>query len=66
MSGYDLGSILLLPCSMLREGNDVFLDDILFSSVEKELGIETKAVQIDGIELYKAIYGIEEEFDDEE
>ena len=66
LSGYDLGSILLLSCSMLREGNDVFLDDILFSSVEKELGIETKAVQIDGIELYKAIYGIEEEFDDEE
>lgn len=50
-----LGERLLLPCNMLRAGENVFLDDITVETVEKELGIPVVVVDEDGASFVRAL-----------
>jgi len=52
---------LLIPASMLRAGEPVFLDDVSLAQVEAELGIPVRAVPPDGAELLFALRGEEKE-----
>ena len=45
LSGRIRGDALLLPCNMLRSGEDVFLDDVTTEHLEREL--ETRIVIVD-------------------
>lgn len=54
LRGKDLGSRLLLPCNMLRSGEEVFLDDITVTQLQKELNIPVQIVSADGAGLVKA------------
>lgn len=51
LKGMDLGKYLLIPSSMLKHDDDVFLDNLSISDVEKELGIEVVVVTNDGFDL---------------
>lgn len=46
--GYDLGDSLLIPSSMLRTGENVFLDDITGDTVEQELAIDLVPIESSG------------------
>ncbi len=46
-----LGEVLLIPKSMLRHDEDVFLDNLTVSDVEKALNVKVEAVENDGYEL---------------
>jgi putative radical SAM enzyme (TIGR03279 family) len=52
----NLGEELLIPETMLRAGEDVFLDDVTVGDVENALGVKVRAVAVDGGELYDALY----------
>ena len=54
----DLENILLIPDSMLRSGEEVFLDDITIADIEKQLGIKMFACQQDGSDLIEKIMNI--------
>ena len=56
LKGKDLGARLLLPVNMLRHGQDVFLDDVTVSDVERALGVPVQPVNQDGWELCDAIF----------
>jgi len=53
----ELGDSLLLSCTMLRSGEEVFLDDITLSELEQTLQVKTRIVQSDGRDLVYAIIG---------
>ena len=55
LKGKDLGEYLLLPCNLLRSGENVFLDDVTVEDVEKELQISVKIVEEDGASLVAAV-----------
>jgi len=59
LRGKDLGQRLLIPASMLRSGENVFLDDVTTGDVERELGVPVTAVPQDGYELLDAMLGLE-------
>ncbi len=59
LRGRDLGERLLLPASMLRAGERVFLDDVTLDDVERELGVPAVPVAQDGYELLDAMLGVE-------
>lgn len=59
LKGKKLGQRLLIPASMLRAGERVFLDDVSVEDVERELGVCVTAVNQDGYELLDAMCGIE-------
>lgn len=42
LKGKDLGEYLILPDSLLRNGETILLDDIYISDIERELGIKIK------------------------
>ena len=48
---------VLIPRVMLRDGGDVFLDDMPRSELEKKLGCPVIPVFTDGEELIKALAG---------
>ena len=50
-----LGSRLLLPCNMLRDGEEVFLDDTTVSEVKESLQVEVDIVKSSGRDLIEAI-----------
>lgn len=54
-----LGSELLISRSMLRAGEQVFLDDYTVEKLEKSLGIKVTAVDNDGAEFIKIVLGFE-------
>ncbi len=56
LEGRDLGSRLLIPVTMLRHGQDVFLDDVTIAQVEERLGVKVRPVNQDGFELCDAIF----------
>ena len=58
LRGQDLGRRLLIPASMLRAGENVFLDDVTTQDVERELGVPVVPVPQDGYELLDAMAGI--------
>lgn len=55
LKGLDLGKELLIPSSMLRHDEPIFLDDTTLSQVEKELNIKVTPVQNDGYALLEAL-----------
>ena len=55
LEGKELGSKLLLPCNMLRDGEEVFLDDITLSNVKESLQVEVDVVKSSGRDLIEAI-----------
>ncbi|RKI65795.1 DUF512 domain-containing protein [bacterium 1xD42-67] len=59
LRGKALGERLLIPASMLRSGENVFLDDVTTADVERELGVPVVPVPQDGYELLDAMLGIE-------
>ncbi|MCD8348296.1 MAG: DUF512 domain-containing protein [Lachnospiraceae bacterium] len=52
-----LGEELLLPCSMLRSGERVFLDDISVEELGKALSIPIRIVESDGRDFVNAVVG---------
>ena len=65
ITGQDLLSALsgkkadrvLISCSMLRENEDVFLDDYTVAQVEEQTGIPIRVVQNHGEDFLAALYG---------
>lgn len=55
LKGKVLGERLLIPCNMLREGENVFLDDVTVEDVERELGVPVQVVEESGEDLVRAI-----------
>ena len=58
LRGKALGERLLIPSSMLRSGERVFLDDVSVDDVERELNVSVVPVPQDGYELLDAMLGI--------
>ena len=50
-----LGSCLLLPCNMLRDGEKVFLDDVTLSELKETLQVDVDVVKSSGQDLLDAI-----------
>ena len=50
-----LGERLLIPCNMLRDGEEVFLDDTTLSEVKETLQVEVDIVKSSGQDLIEAI-----------
>ena len=50
----DLGDRLLLPCSMLRSGEETFLDDMTVTELKNALQVKTVIVNSNGQDLYDA------------
>ena len=57
LKGKDLGARLLLPMTMLRHGEGVFLDDLTPEDLERELGVPVVCVETDGAKLLAAMRG---------
>ncbi len=51
LAGKELGSKLLLPCHMLRSGEDVFLDDVSVGELSEFLNIPIEITESDGAVL---------------
>lgn len=51
---------ILIPESMLRKQQDVFLDDIRVSDIEKELKVKVEVVPVEGQAFLEGILGIRE------
>ncbi len=61
LSGKQLGTRLLLPCSMFRSGEEVFLDDMTKTQLEEILGVKVQIVPSEGDALIRMLLGGEEE-----
>lgn len=61
LTGKDLGDELLLPENMLRSGEDVFLDDVKVSELEKALQTKISIVKSNGSGLFDAVIGLKKE-----
>ena len=59
LKGKKLGERLLIPTSMLRSGEQVFLDDVTLDTVIAALGVPVIPVGQDGYELCDAMFGQE-------
>ena len=55
LKGKNIGERLIIPSSMLRFENDLFLDDDSTNDVERELNVELVAVNNNGADLVNAI-----------
>lgn len=66
LKGKEIGDRLLIPSSMLRFENDLFLDDVSTEDVESELGVELVAVNNNGEQLVKAVISQNTEGDENE
>lgn len=51
----ELGEYLLLPCNLLRSGENVFLDDITVEEVEEALNVPVKIVEEGGVDFVDAV-----------
>ncbi len=51
LKGKEIGEYLLIPVSMLKHEEDIFLDDITVRDVEKALNVKVVKVNNDGYEL---------------
>ncbi len=51
----DLGECLLLPCNLLRSGEDVFLDDIRVNELENRFQIPIRIVEENGADFVTAV-----------
>ncbi len=55
LKGKPLGETLLIPCNMLRDGEEVFLDDTTVSKVKETLQVEVDIVKSSGQDFIEAI-----------
>lgn len=55
LKGREFGEQLLLPCNILRSGQDVFLDDMTVGELEKSLQVEINIVKSSGQALVEAL-----------
>ena len=55
LKGQKLGERLLLPCNMLRSGEEVFLDDVTLSDLKDSLQIQVDIVKSSGWDFIEAI-----------
>lgn len=55
LSGTELGEKLLIPCSMLRDQEKVFLDDVTVEEVQNALHTEVVIVEEGGADLVSAV-----------
>lgn len=58
LKGKDLGERVLISENMLRDGGDVFLDDVTPAQVEEALGVPLVPVHIDGGDLLDRIFDL--------
>jgi NifB/MoaA-like Fe-S oxidoreductase len=54
LKGKELGECLLLPCNVLRSGEDVFLDDVTLDEMKTALQVEVNIVKSGGKDLLLA------------
>lgn len=54
---HTLGDELLIPQVALREGTDLFLDDVSVRDVARELGVPVRPVRVSGQALVRAVWG---------
>lgn len=66
LKGKELGTELLLPISMMRSGEKVFLDDMTVEQLENALQIKVRIVKSSGCDFVKALLGLEDEETEEE
>ena len=57
LKGKELGEELLIPCNMLRSGENVFLDDITVEQVIMELKVPVTVVDPEGRDFCLAVLG---------
>ncbi len=57
LEGISLGDELIVPDSALRDGEEVFLDDITVSELSEKLGVTVTACLADGYELLEKFLG---------
>lgn len=57
LSGKELGDRLLLPVTMLRSGEEVFLDDVTVSQVQEALQVPVNIVKSSGADVLAAFLG---------
>lgn len=55
LKGKHLGDRLLLPCNLLRSGEDVFLDDVTLAQVENALQVKVDIVKSSGQDLVSCL-----------
>lgn len=55
LKGKNLGEKLLLPCNLLRSGEEVFLDDVTLTEVKEALQVKTDIVKSSGQDLLDAM-----------
>lgn len=60
LRGRDLGRLLLVPDVVLKEGEDLLLDDMSLSDLEEELGVEVQAIPSTPWGLLEAIEMLED------
>lgn len=58
LKGQELGDCLLLPCNMLRSGEEVFLDDITLADVKETLQVDVDIVKSSGQDFVRQVSGI--------
>ena len=57
LKNWILGTRLLLPCNMLRDGEEVFLDDVTVAEVKESLQVEVDIVKSSGQDFVHSIIG---------
>ena len=60
LKGRELGEYIILPDSLLRNGETVLLDDIYLSDIERELGVKVKIALNSAESLVNRIMNTEE------
>ena len=55
LNGKDLGEEILIPISMLRHDEDVFLDNLTINDVEKALNVRVVVVENDGYDFVEKL-----------
>ena len=63
--GIPIGDELLIPSTMLRRGEQVFLDDVTVDEVSRALGVPVRVVWDRGEDLVRAVLGLPQEPCDE-
>ena len=57
LKGTPLGERLLIPCNMLRDGEEVFLDDVTVQELKETLQVQVDIVKSSGQDFVKAVIG---------
>ncbi len=55
LKGRELGKKLLLPCNLLRSGEEIFLDDVTLAQVENALQVKIDIVKSSGQDLVSCL-----------